>query len=142
MIKFREVEQTANDIDLLFSLLKNRKLNISHKIMPTYEEHSSFVKKNSYRFWYLIFSDDEFIGSFYILNNNHVGINFIDDNQYQVIDETLDFISSKFKPLKAIPSKRVENFFINVPPDKEDLINYLLGNGAQIIEHTVSFPNK
>ena len=45
-----------SDIRFLYNQLKEResKINISHKNMPTFEEHSKFVMSNPYSKWYII----------------------------------------------------------------------------------------
>lgn len=45
------------DIRFLYQLLKLRKPleNISHKNMPSYNEHTKFVKSKPYQKWYIIF---------------------------------------------------------------------------------------
>ena len=45
-----------DDILFLYTLLENRdpSYNISHKIMPSYDEHERFVKTRPYTNWYVI----------------------------------------------------------------------------------------
>ncbi len=70
----------------LYKLLQERKpyQNISHKEMPSYEDHVRFVRENrgKYKEWFLIqkvVPPYDFVGSIYLGPENNVGI-FILDN--------------------------------------------------------------
>ena len=53
-IKLNQV--TKNDTLFLYDLLKNKdpNANISHKKMPSYDEHVKFVMSKPYTNWYII----------------------------------------------------------------------------------------
>ena len=59
---------TNSDGKFLFDLLKERdsRANISHKKMPTYVEHTKFIKSKPYSKWYIIFKSKQKIGSIYL----------------------------------------------------------------------------
>jgi len=63
---------TNTDANFLFDLLKDRdhRINISHKKIPTYEEHIKFIKSKPYSKWYIIFKSKQKIGSIYLSKNN------------------------------------------------------------------------
>jgi RimJ/RimL family protein N-acetyltransferase len=65
-----------SDVRFLYNLLKERhpKTFISHKKVPTYEEHVSFVKSRPYSRWYIITHKRKKIGSIYLTKQNEVGI--------------------------------------------------------------------
>ena len=65
-----------SDYQFLYDLLlqRNSNVNISHKRMPTYEEHIKFVRSQPYSKWYIIEIDGERVGSIYLTNQNEVGI--------------------------------------------------------------------
>ena len=58
------------------NLLKERdpSTNISHKKMPTYDEHVKFVQSKPYSKWYIIFKSKQKVGSIYLSKNNEIGI--------------------------------------------------------------------
>lgn len=60
----------------LYTLLSERKKyqNISHKKMPTWEEHVAFLNSKPYKAWYVIYKDTDFVGSIYLSNDNEVGL--------------------------------------------------------------------
>jgi RimJ/RimL family protein N-acetyltransferase len=76
---------TLRHVMALYSLLQERKveINISHKKMPTYEEHVEFVKSDPYKAWYICTMADEVVGSVYLTHQNEIGIFVF--NRYQGI---------------------------------------------------------
>ena len=61
---------TKNDYEFLYDLLAERSpiINISHKKMPTYQQHVRFIKSKPYSKWYVIFHNDKKAGSIYKSN--------------------------------------------------------------------------
>ena len=47
---------------------------ISHKEMPTWEQHVAFVRSEPYKGWYMIVSGGRFVGSTYFSKQNEIGI--------------------------------------------------------------------
>jgi len=111
---YREVVGTAEQIEILYDLLKKRKYSISHTEVPNFSEHTEFVNKNPYRYWFLIYLSEEILGNFYIQFDNSIGLN-IEDKYYSYIDEVLHFIKRNFEPNKELKSKIAPYFSINVP---------------------------
>ena len=70
---------TIDDAKFLFDLLKQREgiVNISHKSLPTWEEHVEFIKNNTYQSWDIIWVDDVRIGNIYLTDRDEIGI-FLD----------------------------------------------------------------
>jgi len=70
---------TIDDAKFLFDLLKQREeiVNISHKSLPTWEEHVEFIKNNTYQSWDIIWVDDVRIGNIYLSDRDEIGI-FLD----------------------------------------------------------------
>lgn len=64
----------------LWALLGEREphVNISHKTMPTWDDHCLFIERHPYKAWYLIEADDpdndDFAGSIYLSQQNEIGI--------------------------------------------------------------------
>ena len=59
---------TNSDTEFLFDLLKERdpRASISHKKMPSYDEHVNFVKSTPYSKWYIIFKSEQKVGTIYL----------------------------------------------------------------------------
>ena len=65
-----------SDLRFLYLLLKERdpRANISHKSMPTYSEHTKFVKSKPYNAWYVVYFGSKKAGSIYLSKQNEIGI--------------------------------------------------------------------
>ena len=125
-----------NDVDILYELIKNRNYSISHEHSPDYTNHKKFVMTNPYLHWYLIHLGGKIIGTFYIKEDNSIGIN-INNFTYSIIKETLIFIIKNFNPQKSVPSVIPKFFYINVPSKNIKLIKTL--NLIGLVDIQVSF---
>ena len=123
---------TVSDTKFLFDLLKERdertNISISHKKMPTYEEHTKFIKSKPYTKWYIVLKSKRKIGSVYLSKNDEVGV----------------FISKKFQGekigdialcelMKKNPRKR---FLANLNPKNKKSIEFVERNGFKLIQYT------
>lgn len=116
---------TQIQVQQLYELLKERTNFISHKSLPSFEEHQSFVDNHPYIGWFIINKNEVVLGSVYIQSDNSVGLNFKDKFDVADVSVVLDFINSKFSPLPPIHSVRRGEFFINVAFSNHKLINAL-----------------
>ena len=121
---------TNSDAKFLFDLLKERnpRVNISHKKMPTYNQHTKFIKSKPYSKWYIILKSRQKIGSLYLSKNDEIGI----------------FLSKKFQGknvgnfalnelMKKNPRKR---FLANVSPKNKKSIEFFKKNDFKLIQYT------
>lgn len=78
-VSLKEVDDS--DLEFLYYLLEERdpRANISHKKMPTFEEHVKFVQSRPYSVWYVILVNKERAGSIYLSKQNEIGI-FVKEN--------------------------------------------------------------
>ena len=134
--KFDKVIPTPEQTQCLFNLLAKRVYPISHLGMPTFEEHSVFVKKNPYRVWYIVISEEAPVGTVYLTNQNTLGLNFEKDLPGDVLKSTINFITSRYEPLPPIPSIRNASFTVNASLENNTLINTLVDCGARLIQQT------
>jgi RimJ/RimL family protein N-acetyltransferase len=77
MITLVSVYQEQRAIDTLYELLKEREpyQSISHKGMPTFDQHVAFVKSLPYVCWYLVMNEaDEYVGSVYLSKQREIGV--------------------------------------------------------------------
>ena len=118
------------DYEFLYKLLSERKqiTFISHKKMPTYEEHVKFVKSEPYSKWYIIQIDDKKIGSIYLTKQNEIGIHILEEYED---DERYKNVIKEF--IKKYPQ---DNFFLNISPRNELYINFVKDLGFHLIQHT------
>ena len=123
-IIFKKVVGTDSQILSLFSLLKSRKYNISHKYMPSFEDHKKFVINNPYRVWYLFKKNNIDIGSFYIKFDNSIGVN-LKEYTFENIKAIITFIKKEYVPNSSSPSLIPSYFYINSSSKNIELINLL-----------------
>ena len=90
--------------------------------MPSIKDHYKFVKNSKYRYWYFIILNEEYIGTFYIKNDNSVGLNINGYYTQNLIKNIISYIKENFKPLPEIKSERINSFFYNVSPENKKLI--------------------
>lgn len=72
------VAETPTAVEFLYELLKERKVieSISHKSMPTWEEHKAYITNSPVRFagHYVILDGEALIGQVYISHQRECGI--------------------------------------------------------------------
>jgi len=121
---------TNSDVKFLFDLLKERdpRVNISHRKMPTYSQHTKFINSKPYSKWYIILKSKQKIGSIYLSKNDEIGI----------------FLSKKFQGknvgnfalnelMEKNPRKR---FLANVNPKNKKSISFFKNNNFKLIQYT------
>ena len=121
---------TKKDLRFLYELLKERdySTNISHRKMPTYNEHANFVLSKPYSKWYIIYFGRKKVGSIYISKQNEVGI-FIKKIFLKkgIGTEVLSRV------MKLNPR---EQFLANINPKNKKSIEFFKKNGFEILQHT------
>ncbi len=127
-IIFNEI--TELDYRFLFDLLQQRRsdVNISHKKMPTYDEHIEFVNSNPYSKWYIIEIDNEKVGSIYLTKQNEIGVHV-----FQKFEE----IKTYQNIVKEFISKYPKNqFLINISPKNKLYIDFSEELGFKLVRYT------
>lgn len=125
MIRLRDVYQENGEphqeaVALLYQLLAERppEANISHSKMPTFEEHTAFVRSRPYRAWYII-CDHAFkpLGAIYATQHNELGIFILCEHQNRGhATMAIRVLKDQLEPLPAIPGKRRGRYLANVSP--------------------------
>ena len=132
-ISIRSVKKS--DSNFLYELLKQRdpKANISHKRMPSFKQHESFIQSKPYSKWYIIQSSNDDIGSIYLSKNNEIGIFLIGKNQNKGVG---------CKALKLLIEKNPKiRYLANVNPNNKKSIDFFKKNGFKLIQHTYELEN-
>ena len=128
-LRFRLINKS--DLKFLFNHLKERdpREKISHKKMPTYDEHVKFVLSKPYSKWYIIFEKNKKIGSVYLTKADEIGLHlkkgYFRESLLKAILESL---------MKNEPNKR---FVFNVSPRNKKFMKFLQKNGYMISQQTV-----
>lgn len=124
--------KTVSEYDYLFlyELLSQRdtKVNISHKKMPTFQEHVKFVKSKPYEKWYIIKNCQEKIGSIYLTKQNEVGIFLKKQNQKEGIGS-----SALILLIQSNPRSR---YLANVNPKNIKSIKFFEKHDFKLIQYT------
>ena len=127
-IKLKLVDKS--DIRFLYNQLKEREpmINISHKKMPTYTEHSQFVLSKPYSKWYIIIHKNKKIGNTYLTKTNEIGIFILKSIKINGIGKTvLEEI------MKMNPRSR---YLANVSPTNDKSSKFFKKNGFKLIQYT------
>jgi RimJ/RimL family protein N-acetyltransferase len=127
-LKLKEVDE--KDVQFLYNLLDERKpvTYISHKKMPTYEEHVNFVKSSPYSKWYIIEVDGERAGSIYLTKQNEIGIFLNEGLQEKGIgSNALNVLIGKNPDLR---------YLANINPENKKSIKFFKKLGFTLIQYT------
>ncbi|MDC0208130.1 N-acetyltransferase [Nitrosopumilus sp.] len=122
-----------SDIRFLYNQLKERdsKINISHKKMPKFEDHSKFVLSKPYSKWYIIIHKNKKIGNTYLTKTNEIGIFILKSIKIKGIGKTV-----LEQMMKKNPKTR---YLANVSPKNSKSSNFFKKNGFKLIQYTYEF---
>ena len=128
LISLRTVRDS--DGEFLFELLKERdpRANISHKKMPSYDEHIKFIKSKPYTRWYIILKSKERVGSIYLSKNDEIGIFLSKEYQKKNIGNT-----ALVELIRKNPRKR---YLANVNPKNKKSSTFFKKNNFKLIQYT------
>lgn len=79
---YREMEK-QNTHQVLYDLMQEATPDqaISHKAMPSMEDHIQYINRKPHRYWYFIYAGKELVGFIYLSKRREIGIRIF--NQYQ-----------------------------------------------------------
>ena len=125
-----DVYEISCDI-VLYQLLKERpaSINISHREMPSWEEHQKFVKSRPYAAWYLIMKDrQDILGSIYLTPDDEIGIFLFKK------DRNKGYGQQAFQILMEMhPRKR---YLANISPGNKQSVKMFENLGFRHIQNT------
>jgi|TARA_B100001245_G_scaffold222441_1_gene194571 RimJ/RimL family protein N-acetyltransferase len=107
---------------------RDSRQNISHKKMPTYNQHMSFVSSKPYSKWYVILYGMNKVGSIYLTSQNEIGIFIKKSFQNRQIGDT-----ALREIIKKNPKKR---YLANVNPKNKKSIQFFKNHGFKLIQYT------
>ena len=142
-----DVYKHEDSLKILFGIMQERSyqddpyVNISHRTMPTWREHVNFFESKPYRRWYLIQAVSwdtekkiylepgslnyatEIVGTCYLTRQNEIGIVLFGHYRGRGFGtKAVHLLTTKHKPLPAIPGKRSGRFMANINPANEKSI--------------------
>jgi len=133
-----DIKAVENHQSILYELLKERdpETNISHKEMPSFEEHCEFIKNHPYEAWYLIKVADDFVGAIYLTSpprkstaGNEIGIFIFKEHQAQ------GYGSKAIKMLMQMHGKR--RYLANISPLNTRSIKMFRKLGFSLCQYTL-----
>ena len=119
-----------NDSEFLYQLLLEREhiVNISHKKMPTYNQHLKFLKSKPYTKWYIIWNNEQRVGSAYLTKQDEICIAIKKEYQKEGIDKTaLELV---------INQNPCQRYLANIAPKNIHSQEFFKKNGFKLIQHT------
>lgn len=148
MIEFRDVYNTKDAVDVLWKLLVERSneddqyINISHRKLPTYEEHVDFCRSSyPYYLWCLVYDGDECLGSVNITYHNEIGIVLFQKHRGKGWGcKVLEQLLAEHKPLSAKPGNRTGHFVANINPKNERSVRLFESFGFKHVQNTYELP--
>lgn len=150
MINFRDVhaknpKYPQRSIDFLYLLLCQRPsaANISHKALPSYEDHRAFVNAHPYRYWYVIETAETAtpVGAIYATHRNELGIAIEQEFHRQgYARRALEMFIRTHNPLPAIRGHRNGNWLANVAMDNDPSHNLFHAIGGRPLQVTYEIP--
>lgn len=130
-IAFENVSgEKKEHILLLYQLLEERtpEVNISHKKMPTMEEHIKFVSSHPYRLWQIINWKGKQVGAAYLTHQFEMAVFLLREFQDLILPATKGFIE-KVKPI-------TKQIAANVNPKNGRYIQMFESLGFKHIQNT------
>lgn len=114
----------------LWMLLKERtpEQSISHRVMPTWDDHVEFVESHPYQFWALIENDIEVVGACYLSKQNEIGISIYAEHRGN------GYGPRAVKALMQMMGPR--DYLANVNPENDASARMFEDMGFSICQHT------
>ena len=134
-----QVKKEPEAPKILWDLLEERtaEQSISHKAMPTADEHLAFVSKPPYRIWYLIKADDEYVGTLYLTPRNEIGISIFKAKQGMGYGKAaVQKLMSRWGKSLARRRVGVNGFIANINPANERSVEFFKSMGFKLVQHT------
>lgn len=138
VVNLYDIYKYQNDWDALYRLLEERddpKINISHRTMPKYCEHLSFVQSKPYEAWYFIVIDNadppigcSTVGAIYLTKRNEIGIHLF--KQYR----GMGYGRRAIAKLMSMHGKR--RYLANINPKNDPSRALFVSLGFKAIQHT------
>ena len=128
ILKLRSVKKS--DCEFLYDLLNERhpSANISHKKMPSFSQHVTFVLSKPYSKWYVIEAFQKNVGSIYLTENDEIGIFIKTDFHGKGIATC-----AMNQLMKKNPRSR---YLANVSPKNKKSIKFFKNHEFNLIQYT------
>ena len=127
-MRLRNVHNEPDAVDVLWHLLSERRpdQSISHKQMPTPQQHRDFIASNPYHAWYLI-DIGEWAGACYLTRQREIGIGILKKHH--------GFGYGRMAT-QLLMEKHPGQFLANVNPNNHASARMFTELGFNLIQHT------
>jgi RimJ/RimL family protein N-acetyltransferase len=138
LVSIYDLRRKGGILNFLYDLLKNRDpiANISHRAMPTFEQHEQFVDSKPYECWYVIFlaqdghaEDGHLIGAIYLTKNGEIGISIARHFQGRGYGKTAIRCLMSLHPRKE--------YLANIAPGNSKSLALFEGMGFHLVQYTL-----
>ena len=137
MITFASISQPPRDweIDFLYQILVQREHSISHKQIPSFEQHRQFVLNHPYKHWIIVSNRSQKVGAVYVCFDNSVGIHILPGSMFCRSSVILEVLK-QFKPVPGRASSVPDDFVFNVADGDIEYEKDLIRCGAVRLQAT------
>jgi RimJ/RimL family protein N-acetyltransferase len=123
--------------DVLMQLLAEREphVNISHKRMPTWDEHRAFIASRPYPHWYVLdVGEDRYAGAAYLTDRNEIGIGILKRFRRRSFGR-----AALLELMRVHPGRR---YLANIAPGNHASRELFCDLGFEIVQHTYALEPK
>ena len=131
----------------LYDLLKERSteedrhVNISHRQLPSWEDHVAFIDSMPYERWFVIVdqtgvSEFKCLGTCYVTKRNEIGVHLFKHARGRGIGTAAVKELMERKPLPAEPGVRHGQYIANINPNNQASIRMFEKLGFRHIQNT------
>ena len=128
-MKLISISKEKGAADILYRLLAERtpEESISHKEMPSLDDHRTFVRSNPYQCWYLIKVEEDYVGCCYITKERAIGISIF------VAHRRLGYGRAA---VRMLMEKWPGRFYANINPDNDKSHELFQSMGFTLLQLT------
>ncbi len=143
MLEFHNVYTTNEAVDVLWKLLVERSeeddksINISHRKLPSREDHEKYIVSHIYYVWNLVSDEGRWVGYISITQKNEIGIVlFISERGKGYGKRIIQKLLDETQPLPEKKGERTGYFIANINPLNKRSIKLFEGLGFSHIQNT------
>ena len=138
------VRWSMRDLKVLYGLLEERTpdQSISHKAMPSFDDHCEFVANNPYLAWYFIVSEADvyndqytYVGAIYITHRREIGLHVSRGYQRKGYGK-----AAVRELMSRFPGP--EPFLANINPKNEASIAFWKSLGFELLQVTYAYNSR
>jgi RimJ/RimL family protein N-acetyltransferase len=132
-MKLVPISEHPDHAKVLYELLAERDhvANISHKAMPTWEQHQAFIASDPYAVWSLIDVGGQIVGSIYLTDRDEIGVAVFWKHQRR------GYGANAVQTLMALLDPKCQRRFLaNVAPGNEASRKMFEKLGFKLVQHT------